>query len=118
MSFHFRKFVVLTIAWLALGALIVQGQSSDRENRAVTVVDEASLPIYHLYVSNVDQDEWGPDQLGIFQTIDPNRYRVFDMDDGSGHCLYDIQAVLSDGRKATTRNFNVCTKGTWTVVDN
>jgi hypothetical protein len=96
----------------------VSGQSSDRENREVKVVNETSGSIYHLYISNVDQTQWGPDQLGFFQTIDSDRYRLFNMDDGSGHCLYDLQAVLGDGRKATTRNFNVCTQDTWTVVDN
>jgi hypothetical protein len=114
MTLHRAKFAVLAIACLVLGTGIARGESEDR---VVKVINETSAPIYHLYISNVDQGRWGPDQLGILQTIDSDHYRVFDMDDGSGHCLFDIQAVLSDGRKATTRNFNVCTQSTWTVVE-
>jgi hypothetical protein len=39
-----------------------------------------------------------------------------DIDDGTGHCLYDFKAILTDGREATTRNVNVCTQESWTVT--
>ncbi|HEX3481257.1 MAG TPA: hypothetical protein VHT91_39865 [Kofleriaceae bacterium] len=81
------------------------------------IINHASLPIYHLYISNVDADMWGPDQLGWDQTIAPGRYRVFNVDDGTGHCRYDFKAVLSDGRYAITHNVNVCTQASWTVTD-
>lgn len=109
------KFAVPVVACFVFSALVVRGQ--DNENRVVKVINEASRPIYQLYVSNVDQSGWGPDQLGLFETVDIDHYRMFNMDDGSGHCLYDIMAVLSDNRTAITRRFNVCSNNTWTVVD-
>lgn len=110
------KFVLPAVACLMLSALAARGQ--DSENRVVKVLNEASAPVSHLYISNVDQPGWGQDQLGLFEFIFVDHYRMFNMDDGSGHCLYDIMAVLSDGRKAVTRRFNVCTNDSWTVVDN
>lgn len=114
---NFSKFAITAVATLALGAAGSQAQSGDNRNRVVDVRNESSLPIFHLYISNVSNGGWGPDQLEIFQTIGVDRYRTFNMDDGSGHCLYDIKAVLSDGREAVTRRFNVCANDTWTVVD-
>ena len=111
-------FALLIAVGLMMGALSAAAASSnDRENRAVKVINEASSPVFHLYVSNVDQNNWGPDQLSLFETIGYNRYMAFNMDDGSGHCMFDIKAVLKDGRFAIRRNFNVCTEGSWTVTD-
>ena len=84
-------------------------------NRVVDIVDQASAPIYHLYISNVGSGFWGPDQLGAYQSISINHYRTFNIDDGTGYCVFDLMAVLSDGRVAITRNFNVCSQSSWTV---
>jgi hypothetical protein len=116
MKFIRSKFAVLTILCLMLSALTAHALS-DGENRSVKIINEASTPIYHLYVSNVDENSWGPDQLGLFESIDYNRYRLFNMDDGTGHCLFDLKVVLKDGRYAVHHNFNVCTEGSWTVQD-
>lgn len=116
MTFLRSKLMLLAIAVLAFGAIVAQAQSG--ENRVVRVINEASSPIYHLYVSNVDQENWGPDQLGLYESIDTNHYMAFNMDDGSGHCLFDIKAVLRDGRTAITHRLNVCTMDTWTVYNN
>ena len=115
----FRNISTLLItAGLTMGALTASAATSnDGFNRAVKVIDEASSPIYHLYVSNVDTDNWGPDQLGYYEFIGYNRYMAFNMDDGTGHCFFDIKAVLKDGRYAIRRNFNVCREGSWTVTN-
>jgi hypothetical protein len=111
------KFFVAMIACLLLGGSAAIAQSRDGENRVVKVVNETSRPIYHLYVSNVDTEYWGADQLGLLETIDPNHYMKFNMDDGTGHCLYDIKAVVSDGKYAVRRHFNVCTGESWTITN-
>lgn len=116
MTFLRSKLMLLAIAVFAFSAIAAKAQSG--ENRVVRVINEASSPIYHLYVSNVDQENWGPDQLGLFESIDSDHYMTFNMDDGSGHCLFDIKAVLRDGRTAVTRRLNVCTMDTWTVYNN
>ena len=110
-------FALVIAAGLTMGSVSATAASNDRENRAVKVINQSGSPIYHLYVSNVDQNSWGPDQLSLFESIDYNRYMAFNMDDGSGHCMFDVKAVLKDGRYAIRRNFNVCTEGSWTVTD-
>jgi hypothetical protein len=102
---------------LACLALLAASSPANAQNRVVKIVNEASMPIYHLYVTNVGEIIWGSDQLELYETIAPYHYRVFNMDDGSGYCLFDLRAVLSDGRVATRLNFNVCTQSSWTVTD-
>jgi hypothetical protein len=117
MKFHRSIFTLVMIACLMLGGLAAKASSNDSENRHVKVANEASSPILHLYISNVDEENWGPDQLGDYAIIGYDRYRIINMDDGTGHCLFDIKAVLSDGRYAVRRNFNVCTMNSWTVYN-
>ena len=117
MKSHFIKYAVLLGVVLAISGFTAHAQSGDQENRQVKVINRASAPIYHLYISNVDEDNWGPDQLDWNESIGTNQYILINMDDGTGHCLYDIKAVLSDGREAVERHVNVCTIGTWTVYN-
>lgn len=113
------RFAHYAVAVLVLGVALTQParKASAEEDRRMEIINHASLPIYHLYISNVDAEQWGPDQLGRYETISPGYYRVFNVDDGSGHCRYDFKAVLSDGRYAVTHNVNVCTQASWTVTD-
>jgi hypothetical protein len=108
-------FAAVAVMLVVASASFAGAQS--RENRVMRVINRASSPIFHLYYSNVDRDNWGPDQLGFFESIGTNRYEDINVDDGTGHCLYDLKAKLEDGRVVVTRNVNVCTLDTWTVFD-
>jgi hypothetical protein len=110
-----RRFGICLTTILALGLTTISAQCS--ENRYVRVVNRASSPIRYLYASNVDRDSWEDDILGQWRMIATDHYVDVNIDDGSGHCLYDLKAVLLDGRKAITRNVNVCTQESWTVTD-
>ena len=109
-----RRFAICIAALWALG-LVSSAQSG--ENRHVKVINRASSSIRYFYASNVDRGTWEEDILGAFRVIAPDHYRIIDIDDGTGHCLYDFRAVLDDGREAITHNVNVCTEESWTVTD-
>jgi hypothetical protein len=103
----------LALCLFGIVSTIVHAQ----ENRYVRIINHASASIRYLYASNVDRDDWQEDLLGPFRVLTPNHYIDANIDDGTGHCLYDIKAVLSDRRVAITRGLNVCTNGSWTVTD-
>jgi len=90
--------------------------SIPQENRRVKIINHASSSIYSFYASNVDSDSWEEDILGV-ETIPPGQSRIVNIDDGTGHCYYDLKAVLRDGRYAIRRKFNVCTEASWTVTN-
>jgi hypothetical protein len=110
-----RRFAVCATAFCALASLQATAQS--RENRHLRIINRASSTIRYLYASNVDRGTWEEDILGPLQVIAPDHYIDANIDDGSGHCMYDLKAVLQDGRVATSRNVNVCTQDTWTVYE-
>jgi len=91
--------------------------ASAGENRRIQIVNRSSVAIRYFYASNVDVGTWQEDILGPGRMIWPDHYMNAIIDDGTGHCLYDMKAVLFDGREAVWRNYNVCTKSTVTVTD-
>jgi hypothetical protein len=98
---------VLTLSTASLSAL---------ENRHVRIINRSYVAIRSFYASNVDSGNWEEDILGL-TTLSPNTYVDVNIDDRTGHCYYDLRAVMADGRVAETRNFNVCSNSTWTVHD-
>jgi hypothetical protein len=87
------------------------------QNRDVAVVNEASSPIYHLYVSDVRSGVWGPDQLGDYEIISPGNYRTFDVDNGTGQCYFDFKIVLKDGHSSVWPAVNVCAEDDVTMTE-
>ena len=109
------RFAAAVTALCLLTSVTSSAQSD--ENRHVKIINRASSPIRYLYASNVNQATWQEDLLGPFTILLPDHYIVANIDDGTGHCLYDLRAVLYDGREAVTPHFNVCTEPSWTVTD-
>ncbi len=67
-----------------------------------------------FYASNRDQRNWGRDWFG--SDVLPSGYeQSFNLDDGSGYCIWDLKAVFSDGDEVTRMGLNVCEVGRWTV---
>ncbi len=114
-----RRWLVLVVLGV-MGALLsvatVQGQSDDGRNRRVVVVNNTSKTVDRVFASNVDSTSWEEDMLGN-GVIRPGRSRIFNIDDGTGHCHYDFKVVFHDGDKIVRRNVNVCRVETWTLSD-
>lgn len=109
-----KKMLTAALCLLSLaGSQIVNAQ----ENRRVRIVNQSSSAIRYFYASNVDRPGWEEDILGPMRVIAPGYYVNVNIDDRSGHCLYDLRAVLADNRQAVRYRFNVCTNSSWTVTD-
>jgi hypothetical protein len=108
--------ILVAACALVLTTALSGKTATAQEDRRVVIVNRASSAIYNFYASNVDTEDWEEDILGR-ETIPPGKARVVNIDDGTGHCYYDLKAVLRDGRVAIKRRFNVCTKSSWTVTN-
>ena len=97
--------------------LIAFGGSSTRaeSGRRVQIINRASSPIEYLHASNTDHPKWDQDLLGPMRLIAPGHSIEASIDDGSGHCRYDLRAVLLDGGEAVQPDFDVCANISWTV---
>ena len=67
----------LYVAIAAFASLAFGSQAAwAQQNRVMDIVDQASSPIYHLYISDARSKKWGPDQLGAYEIIRPGHYRT------------------------------------------
>jgi hypothetical protein len=95
----------------APGGSIGQGQFG----RRVQIVNRSSSAVEYLHASNTDRPNWDADLLGPMRVIPPGKSIDAAIDDGAGHCRYDLRAVLLDGREVVESGFDVCANLSWTV---
>lgn len=91
--------------------------TSAGENRFIKINNRSEGIIRYIYAANVDSDVWGYDLLGAGNVIFPDRYMTVNIDDGTGHCHYNIKAVLWDRSEALWRDINVCTASNITLTN-
>ena len=103
------------LAALAL-ALVVALPAQAAADRHVVIVNHTHHALVRFYASNKDVDSWQEDILGD-DTVDPGDQVRINIDDGTGHCIYDFKAVFDDGDVLIRRGINVCKIGTYTYDD-
>lgn len=69
------------------------------------VSNKGDHQIDHVYLSNVNEDSWGPDQLDKDEVIAAGDHQTWSIDDG---CLQDVKVVWHDGHSDVSRNFDTC----------
>lgn len=78
------------------------------------VVENSSLwDIQEAYVSSVDDDEWGPDQLGANVLESGQTWTLTGVECGD----YDLKLVDEDGDVCVKRGIEICGTRTW-ALDN
>jgi hypothetical protein len=106
-----RTILAGTLCFLAFGGSATQAQLGHR----VQIINRSSSSIEYLHASNTDHPQWDEDLLGPMRVIPPGHSIDARIDDGSGHCRYDMHAVLLDGSEAVQRDFDVCANISWAV---
>jgi hypothetical protein len=109
---RFRKVVTAAVLAGAL-AMSAAAQAADRH---VVVYNRSSYTMQAFYASNINRGSWEEDILGRLVVPSGRRERI-NIDDGSGHCRYDLKAVFSGGVRVVKYHVNVCAIGSWTIYD-
>jgi hypothetical protein len=104
----------LRLAALAAAALLMAMGAA----RAIEleVRNESKTKIVHLFMSEVDQKNWGEDQLGADDqdTIDPeDSYTLEDIEPG----VYDLKLVAEDGTACVLSNVRFAQGKVWTITE-
>jgi hypothetical protein len=97
----------------ALALLAAPAYAADRH---VKIINDTGHTIVQFYASNADRDSWEEDILGR-ETLDPGEEVNINIDDGSGHCVYDFKAVFDDGDVLVRHGINVCTVSSYRYTD-
>lgn len=80
-----------------------------------TLVNDSSLSITEMYVSPVDQDQWGENILNV-AAVDPGVSGDVTIEGGTEVCDYDLRFVTAEGAEAEETQ-NLCEIATFTVND-
>jgi len=111
-----RLAILFGVLGLLGGLMTAAAQSRDGYDRHVVVVNNSAYTIRELYAANVDVKQWEEDVLHEGVLLPGHRVRV-DIDDGTGHCFYDLKAVFQDGSETIHWGMNVCKAETWTLTN-
>ena len=101
---HAARFIVG--AAMATAALM-SASASHAEDRHVRIINETGHTMVSFYASNTATNSWQEDILGR-ETLPAGDDVEINIDDGTGHCLYDFKAVFDDGETLIKHNINVC----------
>lgn len=104
-----------SVCALVLLMLIAAGVAeARRSNSDVTFVNRTSWDIYELYISSVDERDWGPDQLedGILESggsfllygIPCDDYDVLLIDEDGDECIVEDVDLCGDSEEWVIRN--------------
>jgi len=95
------------VAFTMAGLLAWPATASADQDRQVRVVNDTGHVISEFHASNVSQNEWGDDILGVDE-LEDGKSVVIDFDDGTGHCKFDFKVVFDDGSVLERNGINVC----------
>lgn len=106
---NITRVAVVSIAAFVLSFApeVSTAQSRDFHDRSVTVYNHTNTTVWEFYASNVGTDDWEEDVLGgkIIASGNSNRFNI---DDGTGYCVYDVKVVFKNGAERIKRRVNVC----------
>ncbi len=105
---------------LAAGAAAIvaapAAAAQDGKNRKVVIENASAQSIHNLYASPVTSKGWEEDLLGS-GTIPAGTSQTANIDNGTSECVYDLKAVMADGKEHVRREVNVCASSRWVVSD-
>ena len=106
-----------SIAALSLIGLL--GTNAGAYDKHVMVINDTSYDMVGFYASNVDSRSWEENILrnNSISPLQPGQKVRVNVDDGTGHCVYDFKAEFDNGSSAVHRRLDVCRTSTWTVYD-
>jgi hypothetical protein len=111
-----KKIPAIALCLFGFGFLALGGSAGQAQfGRHVEIINRSSSAIEYLHASNTRRRTWEEDLLGPMRLIPPGHSIDAKIDDGAGHCRYDLRAVLLDGREAVQSGFDVCANISWTV---
>jgi hypothetical protein len=78
----------------------------------VKLVNSSDWTLEEMYLSSVDDDEWGPDQLGHHVIKPGETFTLSNIPCG----VWDVKLVDEDGDECVVESVEVCKSETWNVT--
>lgn len=101
-----------TAALIALSCLFAAPAFAADTDARVNIVNNSSWDIHKLFISSVDTQEWGPDQLGEDAIASGNSYTLHSIPCDA----YDVKIVDEDGDECVVAAVALCAgEADWTI---
>jgi hypothetical protein len=105
-----------SLRWVAFGlfaAAILVPAAGSASTSSVKIMNKSDWDIHHFYLSPVEQDKWGPDQLGDETVGQGGSFTLTDIPCAS----YDVKLVDEDGDECVVGDVDVCgSSQSWTIT--
>lgn len=98
---------VLIVA-AALGFLTWGAKAGAADARDITVVNKTGKPIFSLFISPVESNDWEEDVLGLDVLADGQSVDVHFSGYEEGQCHFDILATNEDGDEWLLPDVDLC----------
>ena len=100
--------MVKLFSTVAVGALMFGAQTLNATalERWLNIHNSSSYEICYVYITHVDDPDWGPDLFG--PCIPPGYYQTVDPGWQQGYCKMDMKFVFDDGVEVIESNYNIC----------
>ena len=104
----------VVVAGIVFAAVLGSAVSAGKLDSAVTIVNESAWDIHHLFLSSVDEEEWGPDQLGDHVIGNGGKFTLTSIPCDE----YDVKLVDEDGDECVIGAVDVCgDSDDWVITD-
>lgn len=96
------------IAGSLLGVLeTVAGSPASAFDRRIELTSNTRMAIVEIQIAQVGTERWERDLLGD-DILLPAQSILVEIDDGKGHCRFDIKTVFDDATTSVRRDIDVC----------
>jgi hypothetical protein len=96
------------IAGSLLGVLETgAGSPASAFDRRIELTNNTRMAIVEIQIGQVGTGRWERDLLGD-DILLPAQSVLVDIDDGKGHCRFDIKTIFDDGTTSVRRDIDVC----------
>ncbi|HXT22868.1 MAG TPA: hypothetical protein VN811_03600 [Thermoanaerobaculia bacterium] len=113
MSRSTRRVLPILLAVVLAAALPLAARAAAKESADVKITNRTDWEIHELYFSSVDDENWGPDQLGEYDIGKGESYTLQEIpcDD------YDVKIVDEAGDECIVPAVDICGEGQqWTIT--
>ena len=115
-SKRLRTFLWCLVVTIGLLASVTATMATRAPSSTITIVNNSGLEIRHVYLSPVDNNNWGPDQLNDSATIAAGAsFTINDVSCAQG----SVKVIAEDQNGCFLYNTTDCSaNSTWTIASN
>ena len=109
-----NRFLSVSLLFASLMFASLVPDTASAQDRRVQIINASGVTVNSFQASNTRRNSWEEDILG--KSVLPHGQSIMvNINDGTGACMFDFRAVLTNGRKVESYGMNVCQISSYTI---